>query len=156
MPTGSIVSRWLVPKGVAPEATPPLRARALRAFVDGYVAVLLPAYLLAIGLGTLQVGIVSTVAMLGSALAPLGVGPKGIASRPTCLGRCSRPDGGHWAVLCASRGNISSRNTRQVLEGSVRYCGRTRVIPLHDRLPLSCTAVIGFRQDWRYLPAFAG
>lgn len=68
------MSRWLVPKGVAPEAMPPLLARALRAFVDGYMAVLLPAYLLAIGLGTLQVGIVSTVAMLGSALASLGVG----------------------------------------------------------------------------------
>ena len=37
---------------------PLLVAHALRAFVDGYVAVLLPAYLLAIGLGTLEIGVV--------------------------------------------------------------------------------------------------
>lgn len=54
-----------------------LAARALRAFGDGYMAVLLPAYLLAIGLGTLEVGIVSTATMLGSALATLAVGAWG-------------------------------------------------------------------------------
>jgi MFS family permease len=54
-----------------------LIARALRAFGDGYMAVLLPAYLLAIGLGTLEVGIVSTATMLGSALATLAVGAWG-------------------------------------------------------------------------------
>jgi len=54
-----------------------LIARALRAFADGYVAVLLPAYLLALGLGTLEVGIVGTATMLGSALATLAVGAWG-------------------------------------------------------------------------------
>ena len=51
-----------------------LTARSLRAFADGYVAVLLPVYLLALGLGTLEVGILSTVTMLGSAAATLAVG----------------------------------------------------------------------------------
>jgi MFS family permease len=51
-----------------------LTARSLRAFADGYIAVLLPVYLLALGLGTLQVGILSTVTMLGSAAATLAVG----------------------------------------------------------------------------------
>ncbi|MGH8691293.1 MAG: MFS transporter [Burkholderiales bacterium] len=51
-----------------------LAARSLRAFADGYVAVLLPAYLLALGLGTLEVGVLSTVTMLGSAAATLAVG----------------------------------------------------------------------------------
>ena len=51
-----------------------LAARALRAFADGYVAVLLPAYLLALGHGELQVGLLSTVALAGSALATLAVG----------------------------------------------------------------------------------
>ena len=51
-----------------------LTARSLRAFADGYVAVLLPAYLLALGYGTLEVGFLSTVTMFGSALATLGVG----------------------------------------------------------------------------------
>jgi MFS family permease len=68
---------WLLPAGVDPAALPLLAARALRAFGDGYMAVLLPAYLLAIGLGTLEVGIVSTATMLGSALATLAVGAWG-------------------------------------------------------------------------------
>jgi len=51
-----------------------LAARALRAFADGFVAVLLPAYLLALGYGTLEVGFLSSVTLLGSALATLGVG----------------------------------------------------------------------------------
>ncbi len=67
----------LLPAGVDPEALPLLVARGLRAFGDGYMAVLLPAYLLSIGLGTLEVGIVSTATMLGSALATLAVGAWG-------------------------------------------------------------------------------
>ena len=51
-----------------------LTARSLRAFADGYVAVLLPAYLLALGYGTIEVGVLSTVTMLGSATATLAVG----------------------------------------------------------------------------------
>lgn len=51
-----------------------LTARSLRAFADGYVAVLLPVYLLTLGLGTLEVGVLSTVTMLGSAAATLAVG----------------------------------------------------------------------------------
>src|SRR6185369_12339566 len=51
-----------------------LAARALRAFADGFVAVLLPAYLLALGHGELQVGLLSTVALFGSAFATLAVG----------------------------------------------------------------------------------
>jgi MFS family permease len=51
-----------------------LAARALRAFADGFVAVLLPAYLLALGHGGLQVGLLSTVALFGSAFATLAVG----------------------------------------------------------------------------------
>jgi len=51
-----------------------LTARSLRAFADGYVAVLLPVYLLALGFGTVEVGFLSTVTMLGSAAATLAVG----------------------------------------------------------------------------------
>jgi MFS family permease len=52
-------------------------ARALRDFGDGFVAVLLPVYLTAIGLGPIEVGIVATVALLGSALMTLGIGMMG-------------------------------------------------------------------------------
>jgi MFS family permease len=51
-----------------------LAARALRSFADGFIAVVLPAYLLALGLGQLEVGIVSTSTLLGSALATLAIG----------------------------------------------------------------------------------
>jgi MFS family permease len=51
-----------------------LAARTLRAFADGFVAVLLPAYLLALGHGQLEVGFLSTTTLFGSALATLAVG----------------------------------------------------------------------------------
>jgi MFS family permease len=65
--------RLLLPDGVAEAAFPLLMARALRAFGDGYVAVLLPAYLLALGLDPLDVGYVSTATLSGSALATVAV-----------------------------------------------------------------------------------
>lgn len=49
-------------------------ARAMRDFGDGFVAVLLPVYLSAMGLGALEVGIVVTLALFGSALMTLGIG----------------------------------------------------------------------------------
>jgi MFS family permease len=48
--------------------------RALRGFADGFIAVVLPAYLLALGLGVLEVGVISTATLLGSALSTLAVG----------------------------------------------------------------------------------
>jgi MFS family permease len=62
-----------------------LVGRGLRAFVDGYVAVLLPAYLLALGCRTWQVGLISTATLLGSALATLAVGTWGHRWRPRRL-----------------------------------------------------------------------
>ncbi|HYX66947.1 MAG TPA: MFS transporter [Burkholderiales bacterium] len=51
-----------------------LLGRALRSFADGFIAVVLPAYLLALGLGQLEVGFISTATLLGSALATLAIG----------------------------------------------------------------------------------
>ena len=51
-----------------------LIGRGLRATVDGFVAVLLPAYLLALGLDTWHVGVLSSATLLGSALMTLAVG----------------------------------------------------------------------------------
>ena len=59
--------------------------RALRGFVDGSVAVLLPAYLLALGHGSLMVGVLSTATLLGSALATLAVGAWGHRAAPRTL-----------------------------------------------------------------------
>jgi MFS family permease len=79
---------WLLPEGADASALPLLQARALRALGDGYMAVLLPAYLFAIGLGSLAVGLISTATMLGSALATLAVGAWGhhVAGRRLLLG----------------------------------------------------------------------
>jgi len=49
-------------------------ARALRSFADGFISVVLPAYLLALGLGQLEVGFISTATLLGSAFMTLAVG----------------------------------------------------------------------------------
>jgi MFS family permease len=54
-----------------------LLARALRALADGYVAVLLPAYLLALGHQAWAVGLISSGTLLGSALATLALGAFG-------------------------------------------------------------------------------
>jgi MFS family permease len=51
-----------------------LAARGVRGFGDGFTAIVLPAYLVAIGFGTAAVGIVAAASLLGSALFTLGVG----------------------------------------------------------------------------------
>ena len=63
--------------GASPEVRLLLIGRALRAFTDGFVAILLPVYLLALGLGKWEVGLISTATLLGSALATLAVGQWG-------------------------------------------------------------------------------
>ena len=62
-----------------------LLARGLRDFGDGLVAVLLPAYLVALGFGAAEVGVVATLALLGSALMTLGVGVWGTRADPRLL-----------------------------------------------------------------------
>jgi MFS family permease len=53
-------------------------ARALRDFADGFVSVLLPVYLLALGFTTFQVGVIATIALFGSAMLTLAVGFLGV------------------------------------------------------------------------------
>ena len=69
--------RLLAPRGAEPFAAVLVAGRTLRAFVDGYVAVLLPAYLLALGFDVWTVGVLGTATLLGSALATLAVGTWG-------------------------------------------------------------------------------
>jgi len=69
--------RLLLPDGAGDAALPLLLGRAMRAFADGYVAILLPAYLLALGFGTWEVGILASATLLGSAAATLAVGAWG-------------------------------------------------------------------------------
>ncbi|MEW5789763.1 MAG: MFS transporter [Pseudomonadota bacterium] len=78
----------ILPAGAAPEARLLLMARALRAFVDGFICILLPAYLLALGLGAWEVGVLSAVTLLGSAGLTLLLGAQGhrFHHRPLLLG----------------------------------------------------------------------
>ena len=72
-----MIGRLLLPAGADPSALPLLIARGMRAFADGYVAILLPAYLIALGFGALAVGTLATATLLGSACATLAVGAWG-------------------------------------------------------------------------------
>lgn len=72
-----MIHRWLLPQNTDHTALPLLMAKALRAFADGYVAILLPAYLLALGFGVFEVGILASTTLLGSAAATLAVGAWG-------------------------------------------------------------------------------
>jgi MFS family permease len=51
-----------------------LTGRALRSFADGFVAIVLPAYLLALGFSTWQVGLLSSITLAGSAAGTLAIG----------------------------------------------------------------------------------
>lgn len=64
----------LLPPSAGREARLLLLARGLRAVADGFVSVTLPAYLLLLGFDALQIGIVATATMLGSAALTLTVG----------------------------------------------------------------------------------
>ena len=59
-------------------------ARAARGFGDRFAAIILPAYLLEVGLDPFQIGLVATAALLGSAAATVSaIGYLGAALRPT-------------------------------------------------------------------------
>lgn len=62
-----------------------LLARGLRDFGEGLAAVLLPAWLLALGYGGAEVGLVATLALLGSAAMTLGIGMAGARVDPRLL-----------------------------------------------------------------------
>lgn len=64
----------LLPAGTLPDARLLLTTRALRAFGDGYVSLLLPFYLTLLGLSALQVGIIITATLLGAGMLTLAIG----------------------------------------------------------------------------------
>jgi MFS family permease len=75
----------LLPPTASRNARLLLMARSLRATADGFVSVLLPAYLLLLGFGPFQIGLLATSALAGSAAMTLivgqlnlGLGPRGL------------------------------------------------------------------------------
>src|SRR5438874_7761350 len=69
----SFGSLWL-PTSATSDAGVLLAARGVRAFADGFVSVLLPVYLLGLGLDAFQIGTVATATLIGSATLTLVVG----------------------------------------------------------------------------------
>ena len=57
-------------------------ARSIRDFADGFVTILEPIYLTAIGYGAAEIGLVATVALLGSVLMTFSVGSTGSRISP--------------------------------------------------------------------------
>lgn len=64
----------LLPPGTLRDARVLLWTRALRAFGDGYISLLLPFYLTLLGFDALEIGIIITATLLGAGSMTLGVG----------------------------------------------------------------------------------
>ena len=67
----------LLPSEASADAAVLVVTRGIRAFVDGLVYVMLPGYLILLGLSGLQVGAVVTASLLGSAVLTFAVGVRG-------------------------------------------------------------------------------
>src|SRR5215469_4747476 len=63
-----------LPPGASADALRILAARGVRAFGDGYVALLLPIYLVELGFSALAIGTIITSTLIGTALLTLWVG----------------------------------------------------------------------------------
>lgn len=63
-----------LPAGTEPTARRLLASRGMRAFADGLVSLTLPIYLASIGFDLIEVGVLTTATLAGSAVLTLGVG----------------------------------------------------------------------------------
>ena len=75
----------LLPPSATAETRLLLAARGLRATSDGFVSIILPAYLLLLGFDALRVGVLATATLLGSALLTLAVGFTGVRRHTRAL-----------------------------------------------------------------------
>mgnify|MGYP006160359385 CR=1 FL=1 len=81
----------LLPPEATPDAGVLLRARAVRAFGDGFVSVLLPLHLTTLGFNGFQIGAVATATLLGSAALTLLVGLVVTANKLIVVDRFGNP-----------------------------------------------------------------
>ncbi|HMI91895.1 MAG TPA: MFS transporter [Polyangiales bacterium] len=72
--SGAAVRRSLLPPSATTDAARLIAARMVRAFADGMVSVLLPAYLSRLGRDAAEIGAIATATLLGSAVLTLGLG----------------------------------------------------------------------------------
>src|SRR5438552_9656851 len=73
---GAAGNEWWrpMPQGASSDAIRVLAARAVRAFGDGFVALLLPIYLLDLGFSAFEIGVIVCGTLIGTALLTLWVG----------------------------------------------------------------------------------
>jgi MFS family permease len=69
-----ILAAYATAVGAAPETRLLLAARGIRAIGDGFVSLLLPVYLLELGYGPFEIGVIATATLAGSAFLTLLVG----------------------------------------------------------------------------------
>ena len=79
------VTVQLLPPTATADARLLLAARGLRATSDGFVSIILPAYLLLLGFDAVRVGVLATATLLGSALLTLAVGFTGVRRHTRAL-----------------------------------------------------------------------
>lgn len=70
----SALAAFFIPSGTLPAARFVLWTRALRAFGDGYMSLLLPFYLTWLGFSALEVGVIVTATLSGSGAMTLAIG----------------------------------------------------------------------------------
>jgi MFS family permease len=103
----------LLPPSASRNAALLLTAKSLRATADGFVSVMLPAYLLLLGFGPFQIGLVATSALAGSAAMTLMVGHVnlGLAARGLLVlgaglmavtGLAFAATGSYWILLAVA------------------------------------------------------
>lgn len=81
----------LLPETASGDAVRLIAARMVRSYADGMVSVLLPSYLVALGLDAVQVGAIATATLLGSAALTLAVGLRAhrYEPKPMLLAACA-------------------------------------------------------------------
>jgi hypothetical protein len=119
--------------GLPPDVRRLLLGRSLRAFGDGYVAILLPLHLTQLGFGAFAVGAVSTATLMGSALLTLAVGlvAHRVRRRSALLGA---------ALLMALTGLVFLRHGCRAAGGAAR-CGQCHGRAAQPRIRPGATPV---------------
>ena len=106
-------SRSPLRKSLSSDIRRVLWARSLRAFGDGYVAILLPLHLSRLGYDAFGVGVISTATLLGSALLTLAIGLVAYRiPRRRALLAAGSPDGGDRTGICRDRRLLAAARDR--------------------------------------------
>jgi MFS family permease len=146
----------LLPPGVLPDARLLLWARALRAFGDGYVSLLLPYYLILLGYDAFKIGAIVTATLLGSGMITLGIGfiahryPQrrllqigAVLMAATAIAFVLSSD--FWPLLLiAAVGTINPSSGDASIFGPIEHAMLTRTVSAEHRTSLfACYALTG-------------